>query len=53
VNILLGDASKARRQLGWSHKVDFRDLVREMVEADCQNVGVPLNAAPRISTVAT
>jgi len=53
VNILLGDASKARRQLGWSHKVDFRDLVREMVEADCQSVGVPLNSTPKISTVAT
>jgi GDPmannose 4,6-dehydratase len=34
VETLLGDASKARRKLGWSHSVAFKDLVREMVEAD-------------------
>ena len=31
---LLGDASKARRRLGWRPETSFRDLVREMVEAD-------------------
>jgi GDPmannose 4,6-dehydratase len=34
VETLLGDASKARRQLGWSAEVPFRDLVKEMVESD-------------------
>ena len=34
VDLLLGDASKARRVLGWEHHTSFRDLVREMVEAD-------------------
>ena len=34
VDQLLGDASKARRELGWTPTVAFRDLVREMVEAD-------------------
>jgi GDPmannose 4,6-dehydratase len=34
VDTLLGDASKARRQLGWAPEVAFADLVREMVEAD-------------------
>jgi GDPmannose 4,6-dehydratase len=34
VDTLLGDASKARRQLGWSPQVDFDSLVREMVAAD-------------------
>ncbi len=34
VNTLLGDASKARSRLGWSHKTDFADLVRDMVRAD-------------------
>ena len=34
VDLLLGDASKARRVLGWQHDTSFRDLVREMVEAD-------------------
>jgi GDPmannose 4,6-dehydratase len=36
VNILLGDASKARRVLGWNNRIGFEDLVREMVESDCR-----------------
>ncbi|MCD6307840.1 MAG: GDP-mannose 4,6-dehydratase [Candidatus Latescibacteria bacterium] len=34
VDILVGDASKARRDLGWEPKVSFRELVRMMVDAD-------------------
>jgi len=34
VETLLGDASKARRELGWQPKVSFRELVKEMVEED-------------------
>ena len=34
VDTLLGDASKARRELGWSPTIDFDELVREMVQAD-------------------
>ena len=34
VDLLLGDASKARRVLGWAPRVTFRELVRLMVEAD-------------------
>ena len=34
VATLLGDASKARRQLGWAPRTSFAELVREMVEAD-------------------
>jgi GDPmannose 4,6-dehydratase len=34
VDLLLGDASKAKRQLGWAPKTKFRDLVRLMVDAD-------------------
>jgi GDPmannose 4,6-dehydratase len=40
VNLLLGDASKARERLGWSPRTGFQELVREMVEADCRAVGV-------------
>jgi len=40
VNLLLGDASKARTKLGWSHRIGFEELVREMVEADCRMLGV-------------
>jgi GDPmannose 4,6-dehydratase len=32
--MLLGDPSKARQRLGWRHKIEFADLVREMVECD-------------------
>ena len=34
VETLLGDASKARRELGWEAKVSFGELVKEMVEED-------------------
>jgi GDPmannose 4,6-dehydratase len=34
VDILLGDASKAKRILGWEPKVRFHQLVRIMVDAD-------------------
>ena len=31
---LVGDASKARAQLGWAPSIGFEQLVHEMVEAD-------------------
>ena len=34
VESLLGDASKAKAKLGWSPRISFADLVREMVDAD-------------------
>jgi GDPmannose 4,6-dehydratase len=34
VELLLADAGKARRELGWSPKVSFRELVTMMVDAD-------------------
>jgi GDPmannose 4,6-dehydratase len=35
VDLLIGDAGKARRILGWQPKTSFKELVRIMVEADC------------------
>lgn len=37
VDYLLGDASKAKRILGWEPKVKFKELVRIMVKAEMQN----------------
>jgi GDPmannose 4,6-dehydratase len=34
VDLLIGDYSKAKRQLGWEPKTKFADLVRLMVDAD-------------------
>lgn len=36
VDLLLGDASKAKRLLGWTPKVSLDSLVREMVQTDLQ-----------------
>jgi len=36
VDILTGDASKARERLGWKPKVPFSELVRMMVESDLE-----------------
>jgi GDPmannose 4,6-dehydratase len=38
VETLLGDPSKARQKLGWRHKVSFDQLVREMVDADLEEM---------------
>jgi GDPmannose 4,6-dehydratase len=38
VDVLLGDASKARDKLGWTPKVGVDDLARMMVEADLDYV---------------
>jgi GDPmannose 4,6-dehydratase len=40
VNVLRGDASKAHRVLGWTHRIGFEELVREMVDEDCRALGV-------------
>ena len=34
VDLLIGDASKAKRQLGWAPKVGFHELIAMMIDAD-------------------
>jgi GDPmannose 4,6-dehydratase len=34
VDMLVGDATKARRELGWEPQYTFRQLVSEMVQSD-------------------
>jgi GDPmannose 4,6-dehydratase len=38
VDLLVGDASKARSELGWKPNVDFRGLVQMMVDADLERL---------------
>ncbi|HEY1861576.1 MAG TPA: GDP-mannose 4,6-dehydratase, partial [Gemmataceae bacterium] len=38
VDLLVGDSSKARRQMGWVPAVGFTELIRMMVEADLARV---------------
>jgi GDPmannose 4,6-dehydratase len=49
VDLLVGDASKARRVLGWAPKVTFRELVEMMVDADTRIVGQEASRAGRIA----
>ena len=39
VELLLGDPSKAEKELGWERKVSFQDLVSGMVQYDLENDG--------------
>lgn len=40
VDVLVGNPEKAHRVLGWSPKMNFAGLVREMLAADCAALGV-------------
>jgi len=40
VDLLVGDAAKAKKKLGWEPKVRFLELVHIMVEADLREAGV-------------
>jgi GDPmannose 4,6-dehydratase len=42
VDILLGDPAKARKKLGWTHRVTFDQLINEMVKSDL--AGLEVNA---------
>jgi len=39
VDLLVGDATKAKRQLGWEPKTSFEQLIRMMVDADLRLLG--------------
>ncbi|GAB4302823.1 MAG: GDP-mannose 4,6-dehydratase [Roseovarius sp.] len=47
VETLLGDASKARQQLGWEPQTDFDTLVREMVLSDLEQAQAARRGAGR------
>lgn len=37
VDLLIGDCSKAQKELGWEKKVSFQELVEEMVDCDLRS----------------
>ncbi len=50
VDLLVGDAAKAQKELGWTPEVDFTALVRMMVDADMARLsqpGVRVDIVPR------
>jgi GDPmannose 4,6-dehydratase len=47
VDLLVGDPSKAGRKLGWEPTVDFRQLVRLMVDADLKSLQEQGNPAEK------
>jgi len=38
VEVLMGDSTKARQELGWAPKISFKELVEEMFQSDLENV---------------
>lgn len=51
VDILLGDPSKARKNLGWKLEISFEELVRRMVEADLERVAQEIKCNRYLSKV--
>jgi GDPmannose 4,6-dehydratase len=49
VDLLIGDASKAFKQLGWQPKMDFDGLVTLMVDHDCELVAAELRASGKVA----
>ncbi len=52
VNLLQGDASKAQARIGWKPSLNFQELVREMVEADCRALGIGDAVRPELHATA-
>jgi GDPmannose 4,6-dehydratase len=48
VDLLIGDASKARKQLGWKPKVGFKELIEMMVDADIEQERAKLTTTQRL-----
>jgi GDPmannose 4,6-dehydratase len=49
VELLIGDSTKARKQLGWEPSVNFQELVHLMVDADLQALGQPSPSGKEIT----
>lgn len=53
VDLLLGDATKAKEKLGWQPQVTFADLARLMVDADLAVLGLPNPSGKIAEDIAT
>lgn len=40
IELLLADSSKARKELGWSPRITFKELVKIMVDSDMESAGL-------------
>src|SRR5258708_7735055 len=49
VDVLLGDPAKARNKLGWTHRVTFDQLIREMMESDLASISAHTTVSARTS----
>jgi GDPmannose 4,6-dehydratase len=53
VELLLGDPTKAKEKLGWTPQVTFGELVKIMVDADLQALGLETPTSDRLPDFAT
>ncbi|MGV8141872.1 MAG: GDP-mannose 4,6-dehydratase [Candidatus Woesearchaeota archaeon] len=51
VDVLLGDNSKAKRILGWKPKISFKDLVKEMIRSDMEDLHRQIHGSGKIVTI--
>lgn len=42
VEVLIGDASKAKEKLGWEPKIRFNELIKIMIDADLRKLNLPV-----------
>ena len=51
VDLLIGDASKAQRELGWQPTYTFKELIREMVQSDLETIASETGNAIHAATL--
>jgi GDPmannose 4,6-dehydratase len=51
VDILLGDASKAEREMGWRPQTTFHELVKIMLAHDLREFGIDLSPWPELEAI--
>jgi len=52
VDLLIGDASKARDKLGWTPKYSFDELIAEMIQEDQEKINLIVNNNEEYSKIA-